>query len=279
MEQLIEILNTQLFKYKSVSLTLMDIGVVILIYIVTGLLLRVLKFAIARNVRSKTWMEKSTLYAINKLSAYFAYTISTGIALEVIGLDLTILLAGSAALLVGVGLGIQQIFNDFTSGLIILFGGTVKVGDIVEFDNTVGRITAIDFRTSHIETRDSITIIVPNSQLVSDIVINWSAMQQLTRFRVDVGVAYGSDTELVSTILKDVAANHELVNNDKPVSVQFKSFGDSSLDFSVLFWTTETWKLEVIRSDIRFEIDRQFRKHGVRIPFPQRDVHFYPNKE
>lgn len=204
---------------------------------------------------------------------YFAYTIATIIALESIGLDLTILMAGSAALLVGIGLGVQQIFNDFTCGLIILFGGAVKVGDIVEFDDTVGQITEIDFRTSFIKTRDNITIIVPNSKLVSDNVINWSAMDSLTRFNVEVGVAYGSDTKLVIEILKEVASSHPQVDTTKPVTVQLREFGESSLNFALYFWSAEAWAIEPIKSEMRLEMDRKFRQRNITIPFPQRDVH------
>lgn len=223
-------------------------------------------------------MERSTMYALEKLAAYFVYTIATAIALESVGINLTLVLAGSAALLVGVGLGIQQIFNDFTSGLILLFGGTVKVGDIVEFNQTVGRIIEIDFRTSKIKTRDGITIIVPNSKLVSDNVINWTTMDDLTRFNVKVGVAYGSDTELVRSILTEVAKAHPAVDQAMPVKVQFKDFGNSSLDFEVFFWARNSWEIEFVRSDIRFKIDEAFRAKNIRIPFPQRDVHLFTEK-
>ena len=164
-----------------------------------------------------------------------------------------------------------------SSGLILLFGGTVKVNDIVEFNNTVGRIIEIDFRTSKIKTRDGITIIVPNSKLVSDNVINWTTMDDLTRFHVKVGVAYGSDTELVRKILSEVSKKHPAVDQTLPVKVQFKNFGDSSLDFEVYFWARNSWEIEFVKSEMRFEIDQEFRKNNVKIPFPQRDVHLFQN--
>ena len=220
-------------------------------------------------------MERSSLYALHKLVSYFVYTLAVLIALETVGIDVTILLAGSAALLVGIGLGVQQIFNDFTSGIILLFGGTVRVGDIVEFDQTVGRVIEIDFRTSKIKTRDGITLIVPNSHLVSDNVINWTEGDDLTRFAVEVGVAYGSDTSLVERLLREVAEAHQSVSKERPVRVQFANFGDSALEFRLLFWAENTWEIEFVRSQLRFQIDQKFRENNVRIPFPQRDVHFY----
>jgi small-conductance mechanosensitive channel len=278
MKEIETILEFELFGYKSFSITVFDLMVVAAIYAVTWFILKVFQIFMDRSLKRRSWMEKSTMYALEKLAAYFAYTLSTAIALESIGVDLTILLAGSAALLIGVGLGIQQIFNDFTSGLILLFGGTVKVGDIVEFNNTVGRIITIDFRTSKIKTRDGITMIVPNSKLVSENVINWTTMDDLTRFNVGVGVAYGSDTSLVREILGNVAKAHAAVDQNMPVKVQFRDFGDSSLDFQVFFWARNSWEIEFVKSEIRFEIDRQFRAKNVRIPFPQRDVHFFNEK-
>lgn len=275
MEELISILEFEIFSYKKFSLTVFNVGVVFVTYIFTWFFLKLFRLFINRSIKRRSWMERSTLYALEKLAAYFAYTIATAIALEAIGINLTILLAGSAALLVGVGLGIQQIFNDFTSGLILLFGGTVKVNDIVEFNNTVGRIIEIDFRTSKIKTRDGITIIVPNSKLVSDNVINWTTMDDLTRFHVSVGVAYGSDTHLVKNIITDVAKNHPAVDQTLPVKVQFKDFGDSSLDFAVFFWARNSWEIEFVKSEMRFQIDEEFRKNKVKIPFPQRDVHLF----
>lgn len=273
MVRISDILEFELFSYKSFSVTVFNIGLIVVIYMVTWLVLRIFQAFMDRSIRRREWMEQSTVYALQKLAAYFGYVIATAVALESVGINLTILLAGSAALLVGVGLGIQQIFNDFTSGLILLFGGTVKVGDIVEFNQTVGRIIEIDFRTSKIKTRDGITIIVPNSKLVSDNVINWTTMDDLTRFNVKVGVAYGSDTKLVENILVSTAKAHPAIDQTMPVRVQFKNFGESSLDFEVFFWARNSWEIEFVRSDIRFEIDKKFRENKVRIPFPQRDIH------
>lgn len=278
MEELNAILEFELFSYKKFVLTPFDIILVVTIFFITAFILRGFNFFMNRSVKKREWMDGSTAYALQKLAAYFGYVIATVISLEAVGLDITILIASSAALLIGIGLGIQQIFNDFTCGLILLFGGTVRVGDIVEFNNTVGRIIEIDFRTSKIKTRSGITIIVPNSKLVSDNVINWTTMDELTRFEVTVGVAYGSDTQLVSDILIDVAKKHAAVEQHMPVKVQFINFGDSSLDFKVLFWARNSWEVEFVKSDIRFAIDQRFREAKVTIPFPQRDVHFYQSK-
>ena len=270
------VLGYDFITYRDFHMNLMDIIIVIILYTLTWGGLQVFKLFVNRAIRKRQWMDRSSLYALHKLFSYLAYTIAALLSLKVFGIDVTILLAGSAALLVGFGLGVQQLFNDFISGIILLFGGTVRVGDIVEFNNTIGRVIEIDFRTSKIKTRDGITIIVPNSKLVSDNVINWTEGDELTRFSVEVGVAYGSNTELVKQILTDVVTEHQAVSNHRPVQVQFRDFGDSSLNFKVLFWAENTWEIEFLRSTIRFEIDKQFRINGVTIPFPQRDVHMYP---
>lgn len=275
MDQASEILNYQLLGYRDFHLTLLDLIIVISIFVFTWFGLRLFKLFVNRAVKKRQWMERSSLYALHKLVSYFVYTLAVLFALETVGIDVTILLAGSAALLVGIGLGVQQIFNDFTSGIILLFGGTVRVGDIVEFDQTVGRVIEIDFRTSKIKTRDGITLIVPNSHLVSDNVINWTEGDDLTRFAVEVGVAYGSDTSLVERLLREVAEAHQSVSKERPVRVQFTNFGDSALEFRLLFWAENTWEIEFVRSQLRFQIDQKFRENNVRIPFPQRDVHFY----
>lgn len=274
-KDLIIVLGYDFITYRDFHMSLMDIIIAIGIFILTWFALRLFKLFVNRAIRKRQWMDRSSLYALHKLSSYLAYTIAALLTLRVFGIDITILLAGSAALLVGFGLGVQQIFNDFVSGIILLFGGTVRVGDIVEFNNTIGRVIEIDFRTSKIKTREGITIIVPNSKLVSDNVINWTEGDELTRFNVEVGVAYGSNTKLVQSILTQVVSEHELVSKTHPVKVQFKDFGNSSLDFKVLFWAENAWDVEFLRSEIRFKIDESFRQNNITIPFPQRDIHVY----
>lgn len=189
------------------------------------------------------------------------------------------MLAGSAALLVGLGFGIQQIFNDLVSGIILLFEGNLKVGEIIQLENDiVGKVTMIGLRTSKIRTRDDITMIIPNSKFISDKVINWSQDQSTTRFQVEVGVAYGSDVELVTRLLLESAKENQAVETKPEPFVRFSDFGESSLNFQLLFWTNESFRCENVKSKLRYTIDRKFRENNVQIPFPQRDVHlFHPN--
>jgi len=150
----------------------------------------------------------------------------------------------------------------------------LEVGDVVDIGGLVGTVRRIGLRASHIQTRSNITVIVPNSKLVVDNVVNWSHSDDRARFQVSVGVAYGSDTELVKNLLIECAqANEKILNFPRPF-VRFVDFGNSSLDFELHFWANEFIRIEDVKSDVRFSIDRAFREHEVTIPFPQRDVWF-----
>lgn len=213
-------------------------------------------------------------FAINQLLKYFVYVIAALVILETLGVKLTVLWGGAAALLVGIGLGLQQTFNDLISGIILLFERTVEVGDFVEIEGLVGMVKQIGLRTSLVETRENITVVVPNSKLIVEKVINWSHYDNKARFVISVGVAYGSDTDKVKRILVGIAKENGFVLKHPSPFVRFVNFGDSALDFELHFWSQEFVRIEDIKSDMRFEIDRLFREESVEIPFPQRDVWF-----
>lgn len=216
--------------------------------------------------------DAGTQYAISQLAKYVIYVIGIYTALMSIGINPTLIWGGLAALLVGVGLGLQQTFNDLFSGIMLLTERSIEVGDFVQAEGLIGAVKHIGLRTSIIETRDNITVIVPNSKMVTENVINWSHFEDQARFTISVGVAYGSDTAKVKDILKQVASDHkEVVKRPAPV-VFFQEFGDSSLNFDLLFWCRDFWNIERIKSELRFEVDRAFREHNIVIPFPQRDV-------
>jgi small-conductance mechanosensitive channel len=213
---------------------------------------------------------KSAIYQILK---YFLIVISVSSILSVFGIDITALLVGSAALLVGVGLGLQQTFNDLFSGFIILFEGSVHVTDVVEIDGIVGRVQEIGIRTSKVRTRDDIILIIPNSKFIVDNVTNWSYDNMKTRFRVSVGVTYGTDPELVRECLLKAAEGNPQISHDPVPFVWFDDFGNSSLDFSLHFWTEDIFRVEVLKSDLRFAIAASLKEYNITVPFPQRDLH------
>jgi small-conductance mechanosensitive channel len=182
-------------------------------------------------------------------------------------------LAGSAALLVGIGLGMQQVFSDFVSGIFLLMDGTIKVGDVIEVKDMICKVQEIKFRTTLVTGRDENYIILPNSMLTKNEVVNWTHNKISSRFKIGVGVSYSSDVDLVMKILKEITEQHPMVLKDPAVSVRFQDYGDSALIFAVIFWSDEVYRIENIKSQIRIDIFRAFRDHGVEIPFPQRVVH------
>jgi potassium efflux system protein len=176
-------------------------------------------------------------------------------------------------LLVGIGFGLQNIAQNFISGLIVLFEQPVRPGDFIKVGDAYGIVAAIGLRATRVVTRDQVTIIVPNSELVTTQVINHSIPTPNLRIAISVGVAYGTDTELVRKTLLAVPVSHAHVLAEPAPEVRFEKFGDSSLDFSLLVWIPDPGEDRRVSSDLRFEIERRFRAVGVEIPFPQRDLH------
>ena len=254
-------------------ITVGNIVFALAIFLFLRILLMMVTNLILGTYYRRSKVDPGSQYAINRLITYFVYVIGVLLVLQAAGFDLLVLWTGAAALLVGVGIGLQQTFNDLICGVIILFERGVMVGDVVEVTNhQVGTVRKIGARTATIETRDDIIIFVPNSKLIGENVVNWSHVERKARFHVKVGVAYGSDTDLVRTILAQVADEHpRILKTPKPI-IRFLDFGNSSLDFEILFWSRDFMRIEDVKSDVRFAIDKSFRERGVEIPFPQRDL-------
>ncbi|PLX95572.1 MAG: hypothetical protein C0621_03470 [Desulfuromonas sp.] len=221
------------------------------------------KHALDRGVRD----------AIKKLLHYGLILFGGMLALGAVGVDFQNLAVIAGAFGIGIGFGLQNIVNNFVSGIILLFERPVKVGDVVVLDGEWGTILKIGLRSTIVETLDQAEIIVPNSQLISEKVTNWTLSSEVTRLVLPVGVAYGSDMTLVLKILKEVAQNHPLVLKAPEPSQIFTGFGDSSLDFELRVWMREVKYRLQVKSELGQAIDARFRQEGVEIPFPQRDLH------
>jgi small-conductance mechanosensitive channel len=211
-------------------------------------------------------------YAINQLLKYVIYVAAFVISLQYLGINMTLILGGAAALLVGIGLGLQQTFNDFFSGLVLLFERSVAVGDILDVDGHVGVVKRIGLRSSLVETLANITVVVPNSHLVSQSVINWTHFDSKVRFDIPIGVAYGTNAQLVKEILLEVAEQNPYILDKPAPFIRFNAFGESSLDFILFFFSKNYLVIEDIRSDLRFEINKAFLENNISIPFPHRHV-------
>ena len=250
-----EILEFNIIKTEDFSLSISDLFISLLIIVSTWILLRVIR-RLFRRLEKRQRIDIGTGHAIFQIIRYALWILAISLALDTIGFKITILLAGSAALLVGLGLGLQQIFQDFISGIALIIEGTLKADDVVQTsDGEVGRVKEINMRTSKIETRDNIILIVPNSKLINEIVINWSHLEKKTRFKVEVGVAYGSDVELVRKVLLDCTNTNTSISSNPAPFVRFTNFGDSSLQFQLLFWSTNTFRIEDVKSDLVLLID------------------------
>lgn len=265
-------LETKIINTENIKFSIYDLIIVLLILYGTKVLIQFIKHFLENQFKDA--IDRKTGRSVYHISKYSVWIIAISIVLQTIGLDFKIILAGSAALLVGIGLGLQQIFNDMISGIFILFEGNLKIDDVVELENnTIGKVKEIGIRTSKIVTRDNIIMIIPNSQFVSSRVINWSHIDNKTRIRIDVGVSYDSDVEEVKRVLLECATEHnKVVKNPKP-TVVLKEFGDSSVNFELMVWTTDLFRAYITKSDLRFIIFKRFKKTGITIPFPQRDLH------
>ncbi len=194
--------------------------------------------------------------------------------LETAGIDLSALTVLAGAVGIGVGFGLQNITNNFVSGLIILFERPIKVGDRVDVGNITGNVVNISPRATTIVTNDNIAIIVPNSEFISSRVINWSYTNRDVRLNFPVGVSYKSDPEIVRKLLLEVAASHPGVLKERNADVLLEEFGDSLLNFILRVWTRDYATTPgVLRSDLNYAISKKFKEHGIEIPFPQRDIH------
>ncbi len=212
-------------------------------------------------------------FAIAKIARYCVLLLGVTVALSSIGIRLDALLAASTVVLVGLGFGLQNIAQNFVSGLILLIERPVSRGDFVRIGDTLGAVVDIGMRATRVVTRDEVTIIVPNSELIAARVINHSVPTPNLRIAVKVGVAYGTDPQRVRTLLMKVASEDSELLRDPPPEVRFDSFGDSSLDFSLLVWIPSPREDLRVASRLRFAIEASFRNAKVEIPFPQCDVH------
>lgn len=272
METINKFLEFKIFYFKNHSLTISELVAVLLIFIVTKIFLGLTKRAIYRKSKLNN-LDEGSSYALFQLIAYITWSVSFVFMLETVGIKASLILAGSAALLVGIGLGLQQTFNDILSGIILLYEKSVKVGDILDVDGEVVIIQEIGLRASIGLTRRDISILLPNSLITTNKVINWSHQTKKNIFSVDVGVAYGSNVELVIKVLEESAKEHSDVLENNFIQARLINFGNSSLDFRILFCSENIFFIEKVKSDIRRNISRKFDENKITIPFPQVDLH------
>lgn len=272
-----DFLDYEILSISNYKLTIGGIfGIILTLLLTKIILVLILKGTKRRAKRLK--LDPGRFHSIYLIIKYFLWTFSILICINIVGVKISVILAGGAALLVGIGLGLQNVFSDFVAGFIILFEGTIEIQDVVEVDGVVGKVTKISLRQTEVITRDDYTILVPNHKFTGENVINWSHNNDKSRFHVTVGVAYGSDTELVVKILMSCMTSHPSIEKSPYPFVRFNNFGESSLEFQLFFWSKNVFSIENIKSDLRYKIDKSFRENNIQIPFPQRDLHIISNK-
>lgn len=266
-------LEYELVDFGHYHITVYHIIFLALVFVAVRIVLSLINRVLKREV-NRGRIDTGSRYAIYQIVKYIVFVLGFTIGLESVGIDVSILIAGSAALLVGIGLGLQQVFFDLISGIVILFERTIKVGDIIEVGGRTGRISEIGIRTSKILTAEKVMYIIPNSKFLNDAVINWTHdANKAAEFNVRLGVAYGSNMELVGQLLKDIANAHPKVDKNPAPEYRLVDFGDNALVVELEFFSKERMAIEDVKSDLRFEIDKAFRQHNIKIPYPTREVY------
>ena len=218
-------------------------------------------------------LDRGVRDAFKKLSHYAIILVAFLTAMTMAGIELKNFAILAGAFGIGIGFGLQEIINNFVSGLILLFERPIKVGDAVIIDGQWGAIVKIGMRSTVVETWDHSEIIVPNSHLISEKVTNWTLSSNISRITIPVGVRYGSDLEKVIAILNQVGDGHPSVVNEPPPSAIFTGFGDSSINFELRVWVDDIKHRLSVISDLGVAIDRAFKHEHIEIPYPQRDLH------
>ncbi|MDR5589652.1 mechanosensitive ion channel family protein [Christiangramia sp. SM2212] len=259
---------------ENLKVTVGLVVLVILAFLLTSVVLRIIRSFITSKLLEE---DKLKFISVFKFIKYFVYLAVILITLSSAGVDVTILLTASAALFVGLGLALQELFQDVIGGIFIILDKSLLVGDVIEMEGRVARVFEIKLRTTRALTRDDKVMIIPNHKFISDTVYNYTQNHKTTREAVKVGVSYGSDVEKVREVLLECAREQKGILKKPEPFVLFEDFGDSALLFALHFYVSDSFVDPKVKSELRFKVNNKFRLNNITIPFPQRDVHmFYP---
>lgn len=271
-------LSEEVVKFSGYTLTVGQLISSVVIFLATLVVSKVVQRALQRLSKPNRVISSAQLYIVGRFVHYIILLVGIFFAVSVLGIDLSKLALVASALGIGIGLGLQGIVNNFVSGLVVLLEKSLKVGDFVELSSGVfGEIKEIHMRLTVIRTNDNVDILVPNAELINGMVTNWTLEDNIRRFRIPFGVAYGSDKELVRKAVLDAAnsVSYTLRTPNHMPSVWMTGFGDSSLNFVLCVWVSaeQVKRPSALTSDYLWAIDDELRKHRIEIPFPQRDLH------
>ena len=267
------ILTFTLFKVSGQAITpYLLIGFILTLFI-TAVIARKVRRLLELYFLRRLPVEAGAQYAVASLTQYALWIIGVLVALKILNINLTAIAVVAGVLGVGIGFGLQNVVANFVCGLVLLVERPIRVHDRITMEGVEGNVRAVNLRSTLIETNDNISVIVPNSEFINSKVINWSIGDPKVRIHVPVGVAYGSNLETVTKALLSVATDIEGILKQPAPEVRFLEFGNSSLNMELLVWTVEPAKHFLLRSRLNYAIDAVFRREGVEVPFPQRDIH------
>lgn len=270
-----EFLDYQLFQIGSYTLHVHNLLAVVIVVVLARILLSLLSFGIRRSKK----LDSGAKYSVRQLVKYTLIVIAILLGITLLGFDLSVLFVGSAALLVGIGFGLQHLFNDFISGIIILFDKTVEVDDVIEVDGIVCRVKEIKLRTTTVMTREDKCIILPNSVITTAKVVNWTYSHLTSRFEIQLYLAYTSDVPSLMPLLKATTLEHKAVSRSPEPSIRITKFTESHIEITVMFWCSEVFRVENIKSEIRVALFTMLRQHQVEFPYPHQILHMAPGEE
>lgn len=268
------VLNYPLFSIKETPISLSSLIIMTLIIILFVVIAKFFKSRLLKRILHKFKIDEGIQFTLLRISQYLIIFSGVIIAFQTIGVDLTGLAVVLGFLSVGIGFGLQNVTSNFIAGLILLFERPIKVGDRVTVGDREGDIENINIRATTIRSIRNISIIVPNSEFISNNVINWSFNDKIVGVDIDVGVSYNSDIDVVFKALKEAAEENEHVLKTPEPEIFFLEFGDSSWNMRLRVWIDTPSRHQKIKSDVNVSIVHIFRKYNIEIPFPQRDVNF-----
>lgn len=255
------------------KITIINIVYLIIFLVFFTFVSRFIRVTLQNRVLPRTRLDIGARASFINIVIYTFWILAIYTGINILGVNLSSLAFMAGALGVGIGFGLQNIVNNFVSGIILLFDPSIQVGDMVQIGEDWGTVNRINIRTTVVQTFDNASLIIPNSQMLSNRVTNWSFQDPKVRRQVDVGVAYGSDVQLVRKILLQIVNDMPEVLNDPAPRVDFTDFGDSALMFRVRFWISSPDFWLTAPTELRFKIDEEFKKNGIEIAFPQQDIH------
>ncbi len=274
MQELIDIFSYRLFTIQGQEYTLLQVLALPLVVLLAYYFIKKSSFYIVKKMKQKE-VEPDLILLVQRLYFIVGLLLLGFTTLALLNVPLGAFAFVSGAVAIGVGFGAQNIINNFISGWILMWEKPIRIGDFLELGDVMGTVETINTRSTLIRRTDGVHMLIPNSQLLENTVINWTLIDKLARGQVRVGVAYGSPVKLVSELITQAVKSHEFILDDPEPVVIFEDFGDNALIFDTYFWvsTVSERGLRFIKSDVRFKIEELFNQNNIVIAYPQRDLH------